>query len=161
MPGDLGIQLYLPHWWWNFEETVFLVNIWVLKFLSCVKDVGEDALWGLEENLKRWTSVSTLKQELSFFIASYTRLSVPQTSRDSPVSASYLAIKGIADTCCCTGCVWSGERNSSLHALPTEPALTFDFKITSDSTGTYRNTTWKCCGGITKQSGNIDDLPVK
>lgn len=134
MLGDLGVWLYLPHWWCNFEKMVLLDNIWVLNFLSCVKDVGQE---GHTLHCEGWRKTSSAGPQFPprnrsscFFIASYTRLSVPQTSRDSPVSTSYLAIKGIADTCCCTG---SGEFNSSLHALPTEPALTFDFKITSDS----------------------------
>lgn len=145
---------------------VLLDNIWVLKFLSCVKDVGEEGhtlnVWGLEENLKNWTSVFTFKQELSFFIASYSRLSVPQASGDSPGSASCLVIKGIADICCCTGCVWVlGNSTQAFMPSPTQPALTFDFKITSDSRELTEILHGNAVEGITEQSGNIDYLSVK
>lgn len=58
-------------------------------------------------------------------------------------------------------CVGSGELNSSLHAFPTQPVLTFDFKITSDSRELTEILHGNAVEGITEQSGNIDYLSVK
>lgn len=75
----------------------------------------------IEDHLKCWASFPTLKWHLLLFLAvytrllvsnrmvvfaAYTRLAVPQISRDPPVSASYLAVKWIIDTSHCMSLCW-------------------------------------------------------